>query len=80
MNYKLKVSNRFKKELKKLDKEDVHKIKEALDNLLKDPFATNDDIIAIVDMFLGCLYQFSPIMQLMSKLLFSQYWTVSGNQ
>jgi len=49
MNYKLKVSNRFKKELKKLDKEDIHTIKEALDNLLKDPFAGNDDIIPIVD-------------------------------
>lgn len=49
MNYKLKVSNRFKKELKKLDKEDIHTIKEALDNLLKDPFASHENIIPIVD-------------------------------
>jgi len=49
MNYRLKVSNRFKKELKKLDKEDIHTIKESLDNLLKDPFASNENIIPIVD-------------------------------
>ena len=49
MNYRLKVSNRFKKELKKLDKEDIHTIKEALDNLLKDPFASSENIIPIVD-------------------------------
>lgn len=49
MTYTLKVSNRFKKELKKLDKEDIQKIKKSLENLLKDPFASDDDIIPIVD-------------------------------
>ena len=49
MRYKLKVSNRFKKELKNINKEDIRKIKEALDRLLKDPFADNDNILPIVD-------------------------------
>ena len=49
MIYRLKVSNRFKRELKKLDKSDILKIKNALDNLLEDPFADNNDVTPIVD-------------------------------
>ena len=49
MIYHLKVSNRFKRELKKLDKKDILKVKTALDNLLEDPFADNHDVIPIVD-------------------------------
>lgn len=49
MIYRLKVSNRFKRELKKLDKSDILKIKNALDNLLEDPFADNNDVTSIFD-------------------------------